>query len=100
MLPARARRGLLPPALQAAARLAAVMSATTAVVAVVGSVGLMILTGFAGQKSLGHAGVLARGAYTIAGFDDDVFSQVRHSSSSMSHGLDLKSETCVQNDSF
>ena len=47
-----------------------------------------------------HLLALARGAYTIAGFDDDVFSQVRHSSSSMSHGLDLKSETCVQNDSF
>ena len=47
-----------------------------------------------------HLLALARGAYTIAGFDDDVFSQVRRSSSSMSHGLDLKSETCVQNDSF
>ena len=37
-----------------------------------------------------HLLALARGAYTIAGFDDDVFSQVRHSSSSMSHGLACK----------
>jgi branched-chain amino acid transport system permease protein len=35
-------------------------------VAVVGSVGLMILTGFAGQVSLGHAAFLALGAYTVA----------------------------------
>jgi branched-chain amino acid transport system permease protein len=34
-------------------------------VAVVGSVGLMILTGFAGQVSLGHAAFLALGAYTV-----------------------------------
>ena len=39
-----------------------------------------------------HLLALARGAYTIAGFDDDVFSQVRHSSSSMSHGLDLRAK--------
>ncbi len=35
-------------------------------VAVVGALGLMILTGFAGQISLGHAGFLALGAYTTA----------------------------------
>ena len=34
-------------------------------IAVVGSVGLMILTGFAGQVSLGHAAFLALGAYTV-----------------------------------
>src|SRR5690606_27457736 len=37
-----------------------------ALVSVVGSVGLMILTGFAGQISLGHAAFLAIGAYTAA----------------------------------
>jgi branched-chain amino acid transport system permease protein len=37
-----------------------------ALVAVVGSVALMILTGFAGQISLGHAAFLAVGAYTTA----------------------------------
>ncbi len=35
-------------------------------VAVVGSIALMILTGFAGQISLGHAAFLALGAYTAA----------------------------------
>jgi branched-chain amino acid transport system permease protein len=35
-------------------------------VAVVGSVALMILTGFAGQISLGHAAFLALGGYTLA----------------------------------
>lgn len=35
-------------------------------IAVVGSIGLMILTGFAGQISLGHAAFLALGAYTAA----------------------------------
>ena len=35
-----------------------------ALVAIVGAVGLMILTGFAGQISLGHAAFLALGAYT------------------------------------
>lgn len=39
-----------------------------ALVAVVGSIGLMILTGFAGQISLGHAAFLAVGAYTCAVF--------------------------------
>ncbi len=34
--------------------------------AVVGAVALMILTGFAGQISLGHAAFLALGAYTVA----------------------------------
>ncbi|MGM0557867.1 MAG: branched-chain amino acid ABC transporter permease [Myxococcota bacterium] len=38
----------------------------TALIAVVGSVGMMILTGFAGQISLGHAAFLALGAYTTA----------------------------------
>jgi branched-chain amino acid transport system permease protein len=33
--------------------------------AVVGSVALMLLTGFAGQISLGHAGLLAAGAFTV-----------------------------------
>jgi branched-chain amino acid transport system permease protein len=37
-----------------------------ALVAVVGSVSLMILTGFAGQVSLGHAAFMALGAYTTA----------------------------------
>jgi branched-chain amino acid transport system permease protein len=37
-----------------------------ALVAVVGSVSLMILTGFAGQISLGHAAFMALGAYTTA----------------------------------
>ena len=40
--------------------------ADLACVTVVGSVGLMILTGFAGQISLGHAAFLALGAYTAA----------------------------------
>lgn len=35
-------------------------------VAIVGAVGMMILTGFAGQISLGHAAFLAIGAYTAA----------------------------------
>jgi branched-chain amino acid transport system permease protein len=35
-------------------------------IAIVGAVGLMILTGFAGQISLGHAAFLAIGAYTTA----------------------------------
>jgi branched-chain amino acid transport system permease protein len=37
-----------------------------ALVAVVGAVGMMILTGFAGQISLGHAAFLGVGAYTAA----------------------------------
>jgi branched-chain amino acid transport system permease protein len=37
-----------------------------ALIAIVGAVGLMILTGFAGQISLGHAAFLAIGAYTTA----------------------------------
>ena len=40
--------------------------ANLAMVAVVGSVALMILTGFTGQISLGHAAFLALGAYTTA----------------------------------
>jgi branched-chain amino acid transport system permease protein len=40
--------------------------ANLALVAVVGSVALMILTGFTGQISLGHAAFLAIGAYTTA----------------------------------
>jgi branched-chain amino acid transport system permease protein len=40
--------------------------ANLALVAVVGSVALMIVTGFAGQISLGHAAFLALGAYTAA----------------------------------
>ncbi len=43
-----------------------VMTANFALVAVVGAVGLMILTGFTGQISLGHAAFLAIGAYTAA----------------------------------
>ncbi len=35
-------------------------------IAVVGAIGMMILTGFAGQVSLGHAAFLALGAYTVA----------------------------------
>ena len=37
-----------------------------AMVAIVGAVAMMILTGFAGQVSLGHAAFLAIGAYTTA----------------------------------
>jgi len=37
-----------------------------ALIAIVGSCALMILTGFAGQVSLGHAAFLAIGAYTVA----------------------------------
>ncbi|MBE7451326.1 MAG: branched-chain amino acid ABC transporter permease [Kofleriaceae bacterium] len=37
-----------------------------ALVAIVGAVGLMVLTGFAGQISLGHAAFLAIGAFTTA----------------------------------
>lgn len=40
--------------------------ANLALVAVVGSVALMILTGLAGQISLGHAAFLALGAYSMA----------------------------------
>ncbi len=40
--------------------------ANQALTAIVGSVALMILTGFAGQISLGHAAFLALGAYTVA----------------------------------
>ncbi len=36
-------------------------------IAVVGSLGLMILTGFCGQISMGHAAFLALGAYVTAG---------------------------------
>jgi branched-chain amino acid transport system permease protein len=43
-----------------------VTTANLALIAVVGAVGLMILTGFAGQISLGHAAFLALGAYTSA----------------------------------
>ena len=38
----------------------------TALITVVGAVSLMILTGFTGQISLGHAAFLALGAYTAA----------------------------------
>ncbi|HIA00521.1 MAG TPA: branched-chain amino acid ABC transporter permease, partial [Myxococcales bacterium] len=37
-----------------------------ALIAVVGSIGLMVLTGFAGQISMGHAAFLAIGAYATA----------------------------------
>ena len=40
--------------------------ANNAMVAVVGAVAMMVLTGFAGQVSLGHAAFLAVGAYTVA----------------------------------
>lgn len=40
--------------------------ANHALIAIVGSVAMMILTGFAGQISLGHAAFLALGAYTVA----------------------------------
>ena len=39
---------------------------SNALIAVVGAVALMVLTGFAGQISLGHAAFLAVGAYTAA----------------------------------
>lgn len=38
---------------------------SSALITVVGAVALMILTGFAGQISLGHAAFLALGAYTV-----------------------------------
>lgn len=41
-----------------------------ALVAIVGAVGLMVLTGFAGQISLGHAAFLAIGAFTVATLGD------------------------------
>ena len=37
-----------------------------AMIAIVGSVAMMILTGFAGQVSLGHAAFIGVGAYTVA----------------------------------
>lgn len=40
--------------------------ANGAMIAIVGAVGMMILTGFCGQISLGHAAFLAVGAYTAA----------------------------------
>lgn len=40
--------------------------ANFALITIVGAVGLMILTGFTGQISLGHAAFLALGAYTAA----------------------------------
>jgi len=40
--------------------------ANNAMITVVGAVAMMILTGFAGQVSLGHAAFLAVGAYTVA----------------------------------
>lgn len=40
--------------------------ANSACIAVVGAVGMMILTGYTGQISLGHAAFLAIGAYTAA----------------------------------
>ncbi len=40
--------------------------ANNAMIAVVGAVAMMVLTGFAGQVSLGHAAFLAVGAYTVA----------------------------------
>ncbi len=40
--------------------------ANNTMIAVVGAVAMMILTGFAGQVSLGHAAFLAVGAYTVA----------------------------------
>jgi branched-chain amino acid transport system permease protein len=40
--------------------------ANNALIAVVGTIAMMILTGFAGQVSLGHAAFLAIGAYSVA----------------------------------
>ena len=40
--------------------------ANNAMIAVVGAVAMMILTGFCGQVSLGHAAFLALGGYTVA----------------------------------
>ncbi|MDY7039064.1 MAG: hypothetical protein SV375_23290, partial [Thermodesulfobacteriota bacterium] len=37
-----------------------------ACIAAIGAIGLNILTGYAGQISLGHAGFIALGAYTTA----------------------------------
>lgn len=39
---------------------------TQVFLAIIGAVGLMLLTGYAGQISLGHAGFIAAGAYTAA----------------------------------
>jgi len=39
--------------------------ANQVLLAVIGAVALMLLTGFAGQISLGHAGLLAAGAFTV-----------------------------------
>ena len=38
--------------------------ANQVLIAVVGAVALMLLTGYAGQVSLGHAGLMAAGAFT------------------------------------
>lgn len=40
--------------------------------ACMGSLSLMVLTGFAGQISLGHAGLLAAGAFTVGIFDKEL----------------------------
>ena len=40
--------------------------ANDALIAIVGATGMMILTGFCGQISLGHAAFLALGGYTVA----------------------------------
>ena len=46
--------------------------ANNALIAVVGAVGMMVLTGFAGQVSLGHAAFLAVGAYGAAIFSAEL----------------------------
>jgi branched-chain amino acid transport system permease protein len=49
----------------------ALSTATFVVIAAIGATGLNILTGYAGQVSLGHAFFLAAGAYTGAKLGDD-----------------------------
>jgi branched-chain amino acid transport system permease protein len=76
LAPRRRRFGAKSAALLAVASLAVVLpfgldafqltTATFVVIAAIGALGLNVLTGYAGQVSLGHAFFLAVGAYTAA----------------------------------
>jgi branched-chain amino acid transport system permease protein len=50
----------------------ALTTATFVVIAAIGATGLNVLTGYAGQISLGHAFFLAAGAYTAAKLGEDI----------------------------
>src|SRR5437016_12984192 len=47
--------------------------ATQVFLASIGSLSLMLLTGFAGQVSLGHAGLLAAGAFTAGILSQELY---------------------------